>query len=595
MVTASQLTPNSPMNSQSAILTPKRWRIQPALGRAQLRIMRGAIRDSADMDSVLAQILYNRGFTTAGAARAFLRGELTERYAMQMRDMDIAVDEILTAVEKQRSIVVYGDFDADGVTSTTLLVTALKQLGAHVRAYIPHRVDEGYGLNTDALDRLKADGADLVITVDCGIRSVQEVAHGTRIGLRMIVTDHHSIGPELPDALAVINPKRADCPYPEDMLAGVGVVYKLVEALAVVARYHPRIRRELDTTQFLDLVAIGTVADLVPLDRAENRRLVIDGLKQIRRAMRPGLNALLTVAGTPPDAVDAQSIAFRVAPRINAAGRLESALLAYELLAARNEAAAIVPAQQLNALNEKRQRLTEHAQNIARAGLAMQDEPPALIFASDPGFPQGIVGLVAGRLTEEYYRPSAVLHYDSNGESHGSCRSIAEFDITAALDECADLLLRHGGHAQAAGFAIANENISAFQARLTALAMDGLAGQDLRPTITIDAELHLPELTGTMADILSDLEPCGHGAEAPLLAVRNVRVAERRFIGKDNKHLKLKLTDGTDTRDAVGWSMGNLIEAIPDRVDVAFSLKRDIWNGQTRVQMQIADLRPAER
>lgn len=554
-----------------------------------MRIM----RDSADMDTVLAQILYNRGFETAGAARAFLLGELTERYAMQMRDMDLAVDEILTAIDKHKPIVVYGDFDADGVTSTTVLVTALEQLGANVQAYIPHRVDEGYGLNTDALDKLKHEGAYLVITVDCGIRSVQEVEHANRIGLRMIVTDHHSIGPDLPPALAVINPKRDDCPYPESMLAGVGVAYKLVEALSIVAPFHRATRRSLDLTQFLDLVAIGTVADLVPLDHGENRRLVIDGLKQIHRAQRPGLNALLSVAGTPPDTVNAQSIGFRIAPRINAAGRLESALMAYQLLSARDEADAIVAAQQLDLLNQRRQRLTEQAQQTARAALHMEDGPPPLIFAADRDFPQGIVGLVAGRLTEEYYRPSAILHMDPAGESHGSCRSITEFDITAALDECADLLLRHGGHAQAAGFAIANENIPAFQSRLTALAMDGLAGQDLRPTLTIDAEVRLPELTGTLADILSDLEPCGHGCEAPLLSVMNARVVEKRFIGKDNKHLKLKLSDGYETKDAVGWSMGHLIDAIPACIDIAFSLKRDVWNGESRIQMQIEDLRPA--
>ncbi|MBO9309854.1 MAG: single-stranded-DNA-specific exonuclease RecJ, partial [Chloroflexi bacterium] len=454
------------------MLQPKRWRIQPpppAHERANF----------ANLHPILAQILYQRGFRSPAEAEAFLRGDLLAADPFRMHGVAKAVARIRHAIRKGEPIVVYGDFDADGVSSTTLLVTVLRALGARVEPYIPNRVDEGYGLNHAAMISLARRGFKLCITVDCGIRSVQEVRTANAHKLDVIVTDHHSVGPELPPALAVINPKQAACRSGETMLAGVGVTFRLAQALLKVAREYDKRDLPLQEADLLDLVAIGTVADLVPLNCLENRALVMRGIAELHRARRVGLRALLKAAGIAPEAVDATAIGFAIGPRLNAAGRLESAMQAYQLLMTEDEAEAAERAAALNRLNARRQDLTREMQERARQIAAPSPETP-LIFAVDSAFVQGVVGLVASRLTEEYYRPSVVVQYGAQ-ESHGSCRSIPEFNITEALDECADLLLRHGGHAQAAGFAIHNANLPAFRERLMAIAAARLGGRALQP------------------------------------------------------------------------------------------------------------------
>lgn len=564
----------------------KRWEISPTLPESAKR----TFADYPDVHPVIAQILYNRGFTDPQSALAFVRGDVTFGDPFKMEGMAKAVSRLRDAIKRKESIVVYGDFDADGVTSTTLLVTALKTLGANVRPYIPHRVDEGYGLNNDALIKLAKQGAQVVVTVDCGIRSVAEVDVGQQAGLSMIVTDHHSVGPELPHAWAVINPKQAGCKYPEKMLAGVGVTYKLVEALWKATTANSRQELPFPVTDLLDLVAIGTVADLVPLDSAENRKLVIEGLKVLRKANRLGLRALMEVAGITPAQISATNIGFIIGPRINAAGRLESAMTAYHLLSTDDRIEAATHAQKLQELNETRQKLTRDMQEYARtlAGVESGDVP--LIFAADANFKQGIVGLVAGRLTEEFYRPSIVIQRGEE-ESHGSCRSILEFNITEALDQCADLLIRHGGHAQAAGFAIHNDNLPEFRGRMQEIATDKLTGQDLRPHLTVDAVVPLHHLNMRLHDALSSLEPCGHGYPAPILATRKLRVVDCRTVGKDGAHLKLKLTDGSLEQDAIAFRFGDMLHDLPPVVDVAYSLEVNEWNGNRTLQLNVSDIR----
>ncbi len=570
-------------------LKPKRWRISLPLPPNQ------AARFQY-FHPVVAQILYNRGYTDPERARAFLLGETPFGDPFKMRGMDRAVGRIRMAIKRNEQIAVYGDFDADGVTSTALLVLALRALGANVEPYIPHRVDEGYGLNADALRKLAHKGFQLIITVDCGIRSLSEVEAGKQCGLDMIITDHHSVGPEVPAAFAVINPKQDGCSYSEKMLAGVGIAYKLADALFKVfeanrRRTDPPLPMSAD--DLLDLVAIGTVADLAPLSHAENRTLVIHGLKRLRENQRPGIRALLEVAGLVPDKIDATSIGFAIGPRLNAAGRLESAMSAYHLLETNDLQAATGYAHQLQKLNEERQQLTREAQDYVKTliGVNGQADIP-LIFAADPNFKQGIVGLVAGRLTEEYYRPAIVMHQGDH-ESHGSCRSIAEFNITEALDQCADLLLRHGGHAQAAGFAIANDNLPYFQERITGIVAAGLRGQDLRPTLQIDSEVALSQLDMALYDALAHLEPCGHDHAAPVLYTPKLRVVERRGVGKDNAHLKLKLSDGNQAYDAIAFRLGEFTNDVPNVVDVAYQLDLNEWNGSRRLQLKVLDLREA--
>jgi single-stranded-DNA-specific exonuclease len=553
------------------------------------------------MSPVLAQVLYNRGFTEPETATRFLyaRDVSTNPFdnKTKMKGIDAAVARLRARIKDRDPIVVYGDFDADGVTSSVLMVQTLEALGAVVKPYIPHRVDEGYGLNSQALLKLARHGVKLVITVDCGIRSVKEVEDGLAYGLDMIITDHHSIGPEVPQIPAsrgaVINPKQEDSKYPEDMLAGVGVAYKVAEALLTVEKGSSRRNGQLskfDLASVLDLVAIGTVADLAPLDRAENRALVRRGLDVINEAHRPGIRALLDVAGIEPGNASAMSIGFALGPRINAAGRLESAMIAYSLLSTRDSHEATKLALELQGLNTKRQDLTRAAQDLIRDRIAQTGDTP-LIFASDRHFQPGIVGLVAGRLVEEFFRPAIVME-EGETESRASCRSIPQFDITNALDQCADLLVRHGGHAQAAGFTVLNQNIPALIDRLTGIARDTLEGQELKPILEIDSEADVNQLSEDLLDELSLLEPTGHMNSAPVLMSRKVYVLESRLVGKEGQHLKLKIARaGRPPLDAIGFGLGEWSQKLPGHVDLAYQLEMNEWNGKKSLQLNVQDIR----
>jgi single-stranded-DNA-specific exonuclease len=444
----------------------KRWNIPP-------RITPEADSELSAFPSQLRQILFNRGYATDAEARAFLNAQPnfnTDPY--QMTGMDETVDRIRFSIKNNEPIAIYGDYDVDGVTATALLVDALKALDANARGYIPNRFEEGYGLNNNALDELKADGVKLVITVDCGIRSPDEAQHAKDIGLDLIISDHHHPdGEHLPPALAVINPKQHGDMYPDKDLAGVGIAYKIAEAL--LADRGPQTADRPPSTvnglnSLLDLVALGTVADLAPLV-GENRSLVRRGLRQMRQTTRQGLFSLAGVAELNLAKVNAGHIGFMLGPRLNAAGRLESALDAYELLVTTDFMRAGQLAQQLDQQNRERQRVTREMQEKAEEMLSETDRDSHLIFAAHEGFNSGVVGLTASRLTEKYYRPAVVAAMGPE-ETRGSCRSIPEFHITDALDQCADLLVRHGGHAAAAGFTVKNENLSELKERLKAIA-----------------------------------------------------------------------------------------------------------------------------
>ncbi len=573
----------------------KRWFIKPPAPR-------GELRKYDRISPVLAQVLYNRGLTNPQDAFVFLLAKdynlLDERFNAlgknRLKDIDRTLARLRTAIARREKIVIYGDFDADGVTSTTLLTQTLLALGADVEPYIPHRIDEGYGLNSDALWQLARQGVKLVITVDCGIRSIQEVEDGKAAGLDIIITDHHSVGPELPAAYAIVNPQQTDCKYPEKKLAGVGVAFKLAEALLRTFSQNngsSGMPRRLKTEDLLDLVAIGTVADLMPLDHLENRLLVRRGLDVINQSKRLGIRALLDVAGIAPGTVTATTIGFAIGPRINAAGRLDSAMLAYQLLSTESEAEAKSLAEQLQSLNIKRQDLTREAQELVRGSLPTDDTP--LIFHADEGFPQGIVGLVAGRLVEEFYRPAVIVQQGPD-ESHGSCRSIPQFDITRALDKCADLLVRHGGHMLAAGFTVSNQNIASLRQRLITLAHDELRGQELIPTLEIDAVLDPNQLDEKLVEELSMLEPMGYMFQQPIFATRNARVLDSRTVGKDSQHLKLRIARaGQPPLDAIGFGLGAWASGMPERIDLAYHLEINEWNGRRSVQMNLEDIRAA--
>ncbi len=574
----------------------KRWEIAPPAPVSLLRTYRG-------VSPIIAQLLYNRGLQTPEDAYHFLYDKDVASTAgdpRNMKDMQKAIERIRAAIKRREPIVVYGDFDADGVTSTTLMVEILRRLGANVQAYIPHRVDEGYGLNTPALEELARQGTSLVITVDCGIRSAQEVEDGKAAGLDMVITDHHSVGADIPDALAVVNPQQEDCPG-DTSLAGVGVAYMVARALLLDA-YQRNGKRKAHIvkyaevlTDLLDLVAIGTVADIMPLNTPTNRAFVKHGLQVINEGRRPGVRALMEVAGIKSGQATAMSIGFGLGPRINAAGRLESAIIAYELLSAPNDEIAREHAAELQRLNSRRQQLTRDAQERIREAIEFShSDDDLLIFAVDEQVVPGIVGLVAGRLTEEFFRPSVVVDA-SDGECHASCRSIPQFHITQALDECADLLVRHGGHAMAAGLTILPENLPLLQARLQQKAKEILAGQELTPTLLLDMELPLSNLSIDLAESLTVLEPTGNSNEQAKFMTRNLEVREVRTVGNGHSHLKLKLSaNGQPPIDAIGFGLGQWAHDLPPRLDVAYHLEINEWQGRRNLQLNMQDIRPAE-
>ncbi len=561
----------------------KRWLIPPVLTPEA---------DSAlqAFPPVLRQILFNRGYATDAEARAFLKAEPAfDTDPFQMTDMEAAVERIRYALEQDEPIAIYGDYDVDGVTSTALLVDVLNAFGGKAHGYIPNRFDEGYGLNNEALSQLKDDGVKLVITVDCGIRSPDETLHARTIGLDLIITDHHhpSEGP-LPPALAVINPKQPGDVYPDKDLAGVGIAYKLAEALM----NSQQSASSFQLTSLLDLVALGTVADLAPLV-GENRFLVRGGLRQMRETTRQGLFSLAAVSELNLAKLNATDIGFRLGPRLNAAGRLDEALAAYELLTTKDVFRAGQLAQQLDVQNRERQRITREMQVQAEA-LALADETDAfLLFAAHKDFNAGVVGLAASRLTEIYYRPAIVAHIDTD-TTRGSCRSIPEFHITDALDQCADLLVRHGGHAAAAGFTVENNKRDELVSRLKAIAREQLSQQDLRPTLTADAEVPLTEVRPELLNNLKYLEPTGYGNPDAVFVSRNVKVKSARTVGADGKHLKMSLEDeGGMTHDAIGFRLGHLQPELPERVDLMFTYEINEFNGRINYQLNLKDVKAA--
>ncbi|MDZ4159139.1 MAG: single-stranded-DNA-specific exonuclease RecJ, partial [Anaerolineaceae bacterium] len=442
-------------------------------------------RELTAYSPVLRQLLYNRGICDTTSASDYLNATGSLHDPFLLLGMEKTAARLWEAIDQRQPVTVYGDFDADGVTATALMVQAINQLGGTARGYIPNRFEEGYGLNMDAVEQLSQESCRLLLTVDCGIRSPREVAHAYKLGMDVIISDHHEPRDALPEAIAVICPKQLDDNYPEKNLAGVGLEYKIVVALVST-----RTSQHLQVQNWLDLVAVGTVSDVVTLT-GENRSLVRAGLARLREGKRPGLRTLALAAGIQPQNLTARDIGFLLGPRLNAAGRLETARDAYELLMADDLSTAGILAQVLDNQNAQRQELTRQMVEIAERQSVSDDAK--LIFSTDPGFNMGIVGLVASRLSETFYLPAIVGAVD--GEfTRASCRSIPEFHITRALDECSEMMERHGGHAMAAGFTIRTDRLEALRERLTGIAHRELADQELAPILRADMEFALSEL-----------------------------------------------------------------------------------------------------
>lgn len=557
----------------------KRWKLTPP-------IPPDVQHSLAEYRPFEQEILFNRGIRTTKEVDAYFTFGISQDHdPFLMSGMDQAVERLQAAVVSEENIVIYGDYDADGVTATALLVDVLRRIGASVGHYIPNRFNEGYGLNHDALTKIRERGGELVITVDCGVRAVDEIEHAVSLGLDVIVTDHHQPGTRLPPALAVINPSQRGDSYPFKELAGVGVAYKLAQAL---------LRRlgEQEPIESLDLVAIGTVADIVPL-YGENRQLVRMGLEQLNRTQRLGLRAIIETIGHEFGHLNTTTIGFGIGPRLNAAGRLDSAERAFNLLMAIEEMEAKHLANQLEEINRERQHITREMVEQARIQVVGKDPLPLLIIAIDPGFNQGVIGLAASRLVEEFYRPSIVAAY---GEKviRGSARSIPEFHITEALDECEELLERYGGHSAAAGFSVRNERFDEFKQRINQVATEKLAEIELRPTLTVDAVVRFSDLDWSLHEFIERMEPCGYGNPFPVLAVQDVEVVSKRTVGAEGRHLKLTMRDEQKkVFDAIAFRQGHFYTDLPQRVDLAFRLERNDYRGVSSLQLNVLNIRPA--
>jgi single-stranded-DNA-specific exonuclease len=529
---------------------------------------------------VVATVLAARGMTTRAQAEVFYRPHLAGAYdPLLLPGMAEAVSRTLYAIAAGETIALFGDFDVDGVTSVAALDLGLRALGATTITYIPDRFTEGYGLNAGAVRDLHRRGATLMLTADCGISSVDEVAVANSLGLDVIILDHHTVPEELPAALAAINPKRPDSPYPFDELAAVGVAYRFLQVLYEAAG------RELAEDEFIDLVALGTVVDVAPL-ADENRGIVTAGLGQMQRRLRPGLEALAAVAGTQGPQFTAETLGFALGPRMNAAGRLKHANIALSLLLAKTPLDARPIAEELDRLNRQRQQETIDALALAEELVGQRDDP--LIMVGSDRIHAGIVGLVAARLADAHHRP-AVVFERGPALSRASARSIPGFNIVQAIRREKHLLVRHGGHRAAAGFTFRNEDTDDLRERLVNTAAELLDGEDLRPTITVDAETALRDVTGIEVKGLIRFEPCGQGNPKPVLLSRNVTVTRSKTVGAEGEHLQLWIKDGPVTWPAIAFRKGGM--DLPPNVDIVYSLARE-WGGD-QVKLEILDVAPA--
>jgi single-stranded-DNA-specific exonuclease len=562
-------------------LTHCRWRVLP-------EIPAGHPLNKTKYPPLLKQLLFNRGLTEPDAAELFLATDSRlSASPWTLPDIDKAVGRIQRALLSGEQIAIYGDFDVDGISATAVLVKGLERLGGHVTPYIPHRLQEGHGLNSYALAELKEHGVSLVITADCGITGTAQMreTHKSRLPpLDMIITDHHLPLEELPPAIAIIDPKRKDSRYPFADLAGVGVAYKVLQAL------YQGLGKEHEARQFLDLVALGTVADMMPLT-GENRYLVKAGLDQLRNTTRPGLIELATQANIKLGKADAQPSSFGLAPRLNAAGRLEHAISAYNLLVTESQEEAHKLAAGLTEQNIERQRLTTNALAHAREQVQQKGISP-IIIAGDSGYAGGILGLVAGRLCDDFYHPAVVMQLGDE-ICQGSCRSIPEFNITEAIGKCSDLLTRFGGHAQAAGFTLPASNLKAFEKRINEIADVELSALDLRPQIDIDASVRFAELNGNSYAQLQKLSPFGMANAAPVFLSQKTRIADCRTMGATGAHLRFKLKQETSLWDAVAFGMGERPVDVQQPLDIVYNLEQDDWNGESRLRLNIMDFAPS--
>ena len=536
----------------------------------------------SDLHPVVLQVLYTRGLHTPQAVRAFLDGDGAPAYdPRQLYGMDRAVARLRRALAEGETVAVHGDFDVDGVTATAILTEGLRAAGGRVVPYLPQRSSAGYGLLPGTIDTLAADGVSLVVTGDTGTRARAAVERARQLGVDVVITDHHTPGDELPPATALINPRQAGCPYPFKDLAGAGVAWKLVEALALEGLVPAGVPEDL-----LDLVALGTIVDVAPL-QGENRVLVRRGLRRLAATARPGLRRLLGNGDRP---VDERLVAFSIGPRLNAAGRMDDPHLALELLMTRDGARAAALVQLLEEKNAERQRLTEVAVGEARLLAAPLAADPVLFLRG--AWPGGLIGLVASRLADEYERPVFVVDVGDE-TSRASGRGVAGDDLVAMLTSCDDLLLEYGGHAQAAGFAVLTTNLDAVGERLVRAKAE--APPPAPQVALADQALRVGDLDWDLYGALTPLRPFGEGNPAPTFFTPDIQILEVRCVGAGGRHLRARLRFGREVLTAFGPDLGERAGALArqGRLDALYSVDAATWNGFESLELRLVDVRPA--
>jgi single-stranded-DNA-specific exonuclease len=554
-----------------------RWKVLPPAPDEYL--------NASDLSPLIAQLLYNRGVKPEEIDPFLSADRRLEGNPFLLPDISRAVSRVYKAVLAREKIAVYGDFDVDGVTAIVILVEGLSRLGAEVITYIPDRVKEGHGLKISALEKLQAQGAGLVITVDCGVTDLSEVKQAREMGMNMIINDHHNTLRSLPRAVAVIDPKRKDSVYPYPDLAGAGVAFKFLQAL-----FH-KDSREKWLSRLMDLVVLATVTDLVTLV-GENRYLVKAGLRELNNSSHVGIQEMVKLAGLKLGELDAEDISWILGPRLNAAGRVDNASTSYQLLTTQASEEARLLALELEEKNAERQKLTSEVLSRAREKLAAKLHLPVLMDG-DESYSIGVIGLVAGKLADEFYKPAIIINLGPE-LCQGSCRSIPGFDVVAALEECHNLLTAFGGHPLAAGFTVTRQNLAQLEERITTLATDQLGHLELRPEIVIDAELPLSTFSGETFNLMQKLSPFGPGNPQPAFLTRQVEVIECRNFGNQGEWLRLKLKQGNVTWQAVDFKSQRTGREIPSHIDIVYNLEKSRWNGEEVLGLKLRDFAPAQ-
>ncbi len=563
----------------------RRWEIYPPNPSLQETFSK-----ELEISPLTAQVLANRGISEIDQAYQFLHPSLSHLYSpFLMKDMDKAVHRVIQALSEREQVLIYGDYDVDGVTSAAILTLIFQSLKFPHRYYIPHRIERGYGLHPDIIEEFAQQGVNLIITADCGISDMDAIKRAQELGVDIIITDHHEVPNEIPPACAVLNPKQGDCSFPFKSLAGVGVVFNLIIALRSTLRERgawkdgevPNLRR------YLDLVAMGTVADLVPL-LDENRIFVQFGLEELTKATRLGTRVLKEVCGLKDGIITTGTVGFKLAPRINAAGRLGEAQRAVELLVAQDLKKAEGIARELNLENSRRQRLEEDILKEVTGWIEGDDrllQRSSLVFSSQSWHP-GVIGIVASRLVEQYFRPTILISLDGD-RGKGSGRGIEGFDIYSGIKMCSPLLVSFGGHRSAVGLAIEREKIEAFTGRFEELVSQGCKPSDFVPTIRIDSEVALSCIERDLIEELSSLAPFGPSNPKPVFCSREITVRDSKVVGENN--LKLRVEEDA-IYDAIGFQMGHLHPLESQRIGIAFVPQINEWQGMKNIQLELRDV-----